>query len=257
MCLCGLSEFEPLILIEKFCVLDSKAVPQVIVFRYTKKRIMADILAQNTHKEFLNLLISGNRSLCSEFAQKYVNNNVSIQTLYENILKKALYEIGELWEYNKISVATEHLASAIVEAILNEFYSKIILKEKIDKTVIVACVENEFHQIGIKMISDIFEMNGWHAHFLGANTPTSDLISFTKTIKPDLLAISLSIYFHLPMLENMIQNIRKEFPELPILVGGQAFRHGGTDVLLKYENVIFKPDLKGAELFIKTLNQNG
>ena len=218
---------------------------------------MNDSLVQNTHKEFLDLLISGNRAKCSDFAQKYVNDNVSIQGFYENILKKALYDVGELWEYNKISVATEHLASAIVEAILNEFYSKIILQKKINKTVIVACAENEFHQIGIKMISDIFEMNGWHAHFLGANTPTKELIAFTKTIKPDMLAISLSIYFHLPVLENMIQMIRNEFPNLPILVGGQAFRHGGKKVLSKYENVIYKADLNSTELFIKKLNQNG
>lgn len=55
--------------------------------------------------------------------------------LYETIIKKALYEVGELWEYNKISVATEHLASAIVEGILNEFYFKIISSDKINKTV--------------------------------------------------------------------------------------------------------------------------
>ena len=107
------------------------------------------------------------------------------------------------------------------------------------------------------MISDIFEMNGWNAHFLGANVPTAELIAFTKINNPDVLAISLSIYFHLPILENMIQMIRKEFPILPILVGGQAFQHGGQQVLLKYENVIYKPDLNSTELYIKSLNQNG
>jgi methanogenic corrinoid protein MtbC1 len=217
---------------------------------------MTDNLVQQPHKEFLDLLLSGNRAMCSEFAQKYVRDHVSLQELYENILKKALYDVGELWEMNKISVATEHLASAIVEAILNEFYSKIILKEKINKTVIVACVENEYHQIGIKMISDIFELNGWNSHFLGANTPTQELISFVKIIKPDILAISLSLYFHFPVLETMIQMIRNEFPDLPILVGGQAFRHIGADILLKYENVIYQPDLHSTELFVQQLNQN-
>ena len=218
---------------------------------------MADHLDQNAYKKFLNLLLSGNRANCSALIQNYSNDNISIQELYENIIKKALYDVGELWEYNKISVATEHLASAVVEAILNELYSKIIPKERISKTVIVACVENEFHQIGIKMISDVFEMNGWNAYFLGANTPTRELISFAKIINPDFLAISLSIYFHLPILENMIQSIRKDFPKLPILVGGQAFRHGGQNILTKYDNVIYKPDLASTELFIKNLNQNG
>jgi MerR family transcriptional regulator, light-induced transcriptional regulator len=218
---------------------------------------MNKILVQVSHKEFLQLLISGNRSKCSELVNSYLSSGVSIKILYESIIKKALYEVGELWEYNKISVATEHLASAIVEGILNEFYPKIISSNKINRTVIVACVENEHHQIGIKMISDVFEMNGWNAYFLGANTPTNELISFSKTIKPDLFAISLSIYFHIPMLENMIVVLRKEFPKLPILVGGQAFRHGGQDIISKYENVIYKPDLDSTELYLKNFNQNG
>jgi methanogenic corrinoid protein MtbC1 len=218
---------------------------------------MNDTPAQDKHKEFLQLLISGNRSKCSELARNYLNKGGSIKELYETIFKKALYEVGELWEYNKISVATEHLISAIVEGILNELYSNISSGYKINKTVIVSCVEDEFHQIGIKMIGDVFEMNGWNAYFLGANTPTNELISFAKILHPDIFAISLSIYFHLPVLEKMIPAIRKEFPELPILVGGQAFRHGGQDVLLKYENVIYKPDLNSTELFIKNFNQNG
>ncbi len=216
---------------------------------------------QNTqvekHQDFMNILISGDRSQCSLYAQKFMDEHSSINELYENIIKKALYDIGELWEYNKISVATEHLASAIVEALLNELYSNIIVKEKRNKTVVVACVENEFHQIGGKMISDIFELNGWNAHFLGADTPTKDLIAFVQSIQPDMLAISLSIYFHLPILENMIQRIRKELPNLPILVGGQAFRHGGRDVIAKYENVTYLPDLNSTDSYIKKLNQNG
>ena len=214
-------------------------------------------MVQETYREFLSALLSGKRSRCSELANNYLNEGSSIKELYEVIIKKALYEVGELWEYNKISVATEHLASAIVEGLLNELYSRIISGNRIKKTVIVSCVENEYHQVGIKMISDVFEMNGWSSYFLGANTPTEELITFAKDIKPDVFAVSLSIYFHMPMLEKMIVKIRKEFPEMPILVGGQAFRHGGQDILLKYSNVIYKGDLYGTELFIKNINQNG
>lgn len=202
-------------------------------------------------KEFMEALILGNHSLCSKLVHSYLAEQISIEELYENIIKKALYNLGELWEFNKISVSTEHLASAIVESILNQLYFEIITKETKSKTVLAACVENEFHQIGIKMISDIFEMNGWNALFLGSNVPTSELVSFMKTKNPDLLAISVSLYFNLPGLEKMIQKMRKEFPDLPILIGGQAFRHGGKDIILKYDNVAFSPDLTHTELFIK------
>jgi methanogenic corrinoid protein MtbC1 len=214
---------------------------------------MKDKLIQTSHKEFLKSLLSGDHRMCSELANKLLNNNVTVKELYENVITKALYDVGELWEFNKISVATEHLASAIVEAVLNELYFKIISKGKNNKTVIVSCVENEFHQIGIKMIADVFEMNGWNTLFLGANTPTQELINFAKITKPDIIAISLSIYFHLPVLENMIQMIRTEFPDLTILVGGQAFRYGGLNIFYKYDNVVYQPDLNSTDLFIKNL----
>lgn len=203
------------------------------------------------NSDFLNSLLIGNRNNCSKIIHEQLDNQTSIKELYENEIKTALYKIGELWEFNKISVATEHLVSAIVEAILNELYHKVISKDKNNKKVIVACVENEFHQIGIKMVSDIFELNGWNTYFLGANSPTNELISFAKIIKPDIIAISLSIYFNLPVFETMIQKLRAEFPDLLILVGGQAFRKGGQDVINKYSKVTYLPDLNSIYLFIK------
>lgn len=214
---------------------------------------MTENVLQYSHKKFLDLLLSGNHLMCSELVENYLDKKITINELYENILKKALYDVGELWEYNIISVASEHLASAIVEAILNEHYHKTVSKNKINKTIILTCVENEFHQIGIKMVGNVFEMNGWNINFLGANTPTKDLISFAETTKPDLLAISLSLYFNLPVLENMLQLINKKLPNLKILVGGQAFRHGGQHILSKYQNTSYLPDLYSTELFIKNL----
>ena len=201
--------------------------------------------------DLLNNLLAGNKELCSNIIQDKLKTGIPIKKLYEDTLKTALYKVGELWEFNKISVATEHLASAIVEAILNEVYNDIVSGEKNQKSVIVSCVEQEFHRIGIKMVSDIFEMNGWNSYFLGANTPTSELLSFAEIIKPDIFAISLSIYFHLPMLETMITETRKKFPNIPILVGGQAFSKGGKDVIAKYNNVIYLPDSDSVDLYIK------
>jgi MerR family transcriptional regulator, light-induced transcriptional regulator len=201
--------------------------------------------------DFLNALLEGNRNASSKIIFDLLKSGRDIKDVYENVIKPSLYQVGELWEYNKISVATEHLASAIVEAILNELYHEVISKEKKAGKVIVSCVEKEYHQIGIKMVSDIFEANGWNSYFLGANTPAKELISFAKIIKPDIIAISMSIYFHLPTLVMMIQKIRAELPDIPILVGGQAFSRGGQDTLKKYSNVIYLRDLYSIDAFIK------
>lgn len=201
--------------------------------------------------EFQSNLLSGDYEKCSEFIKTILADEVDIKQLYDDILKRSLYNIGEMWETGKITVSTEHLASAIVETILSEIYFEIITQNKINKTAVLACTENEFHQIGIKMVSDIFEKNGWNVHFSGTNTTSEDLIQQIETVHPDILAISLSIPFNLPTLEIMLRKIRERYPDLYIFVGGQAFLHGGHDSLQKFNKLIYKANLEDLDEYLK------
>ncbi len=206
------------------------------------------------YKDFLLALINGDRKQSYHFVDQYLKEDISIKELYDEYIKETLYRVGELWEHNKISVATEHLATAITESILNSLFEKIVSENRAGKTTIVACVEHEYHQVGIKMIADIFEMNGWDTHFLGANVPVNELIDFAKDKKPDIFALSLSIYFHLPIFEKMITKITEAFPDIPIIAGGQAFRHGGLEVIRKFPIVKYLKNLDETESFIKNIS---
>lgn len=223
---------------------------------------MTTTLHYKTHNNlvyegFFDALIHGDRKKCADITGKLLDNKVSLEDVYENIIRKALYEVGDLWEKGKISVASEHLASATSESLINEFYPRIITSKKLPKTALLGCVENEYHQIGIKMVSDIFELNGWNTCYLGASTPTKEFVKFIDEIQPQLVALSLSLYFNLPNLDKMLNAIQADFPDLPIMVGGQAFRHGGKEVIEKYPNAIFQKDLKSLNLFLLSYKVKG
>jgi MerR family transcriptional regulator, light-induced transcriptional regulator len=206
---------------------------------------------------FLDALLSGDRAAGSSIVHKQLENNVPIQTIYEQLIRTALYTVGELWEHNQITVAEEHLATSVSEAIMNELFAKIISRERLQKKALLACVENEYHQVGIKMVADIFEMKGWDALFLGANVPVKELIAYAGKKQPDLIALSVSIYFHMPALIQMIHEIRTAFPVLPLLVGGQAFRRGGKELLVTFPYIFFISDLFELETFIDKIMQHG
>jgi len=93
------------------------------------------------------------------------------------------------------------------------------------------------------MVSDIFELHGWNTHFLGANTPVKDLISMMHKRKPDLIVVSVSVYFNIPNLLSALTELRTSFPKIPILAGGQAFRWGGVQLLSRYENIRYISDI--------------
>lgn len=205
---------------------------------------------------FLQNLLKGNRANCSAIARQYLAKNPSIKDLYEEVFKVSLYEIGRLWETNQITVATEHMATAITESILNELFEQIISGRKYNKKVVVACVGGEQHQVGIKMVADVFEMKGWESFFLGTGIPTNELVRFISEIKPDLLAISISVYFSFANLLKMLEIIRAKFPDLQIIVGGQAFTRITDDVFQRLGNVVLLTDLYLLEKYIDSINAN-
>jgi methanogenic corrinoid protein MtbC1 len=217
---------------------------------------MVTINSININEKFLSNLIDGNRSNCSALAHEYLAKNHSIQDLYEEVFKTALYEVGKLWENNKITVATEHLATAITEGILNELFEQIVSGKKYNKKVVVACVENEQHQVGIKMVADIFELKGWESFFLGTGIPTTELVKFIRETKPDILAVSLSVYFNFSNLLKMLEVIRREFPNLQILLGGQALTRLSGEALQRLGHIIILSDLYMLEKYIDTINAN-
>lgn len=207
-------------------------------------------------QEYLQNMLKGNRSNCSVVARQYLAKNPSIKDLYEEVFKVSLYEIGRLWETNQITVATEHLATAITEGILNELFEQIVSGKKYNKKVVVACVENEKHQVGIKMVADVFEMKGWESFFLGTGIPTSELVKFIREIQPDILAISLSVYFNFANLLKMLEILRIEFPDLHIILGGQAFSRASEDTLSRLGNLVLLSDLYLLEKYIDSINAN-
>jgi len=202
--------------------------------------------------EFYNNLISGNYNKCSDFIFLLLKNEIEIKELYEKVIKKSLYKVGTSWEENKISISTEHVASSIVETILNDVYQEIRPNKLTKKTVILACAENEFHQIGLKMVRDIFEINGWYVNFLGNNTTLQKLDEFIEKKHPNLLAFSLSIPFNFPSLEKMIKALKIKYPQLPILIGGQAFLHINAHDFSNSNNLIYKTDLMTLDFFLKS-----
>ncbi|MCF8304548.1 MAG: cobalamin-dependent protein [Bacteroidales bacterium] len=208
------------------------------------------MIEEKTYRKYLEALIKGDKATCSVIIKEKLDANINIKELYTGLFQRSLYKIGELWESNRISVATEHLATSITESLMHMTYPIIFESEHIGKKAVISCVASEFHQIGGKMVADIFELHGWDGYFIGANTPEYELYRMIHDKKPDVLALSLSLYFNLPKLLHLLEQINEWFPGLDIIVGGQAFRWGGREEVEKYEKVNYLSSLDELEEFI-------
>ncbi len=197
------------------------------------------MIDEAAYGQYFSYLLAGNRAGCAAIVKGLLDGGCDIKELYTHLFQRSLYKVGELWEYNRISVAMEHLATAVTESLLHMAYPVIFSAEHTGEKAIISCVANEYHQIGGKMVADIFELNGWDGYFLGANTPVSDLLALIDEKKPRIVCLSLAIYFNINTLLDGIEQIQASYPGLEILAGGQAFRWGNTRVLEKYRNVTY------------------
>ena len=208
-------------------------------------------LLETAGNRFSTYLLAGDRFGCRSVVEELLAADVPVLSIYQDIYQQALYHVGELWEQNKISVAREHIATSIVESLLSLTFPLICNVNPTGKRVVVACTRHELHQLGARMVADILEMHGWDSHFLGANTPVDSLIHLLKDLHPHLLCLSLSTQMNMSALLTTISQVRGPFPALPIAVGGQAFRWGGTEQLARFEGVQHVASLTRLEEMIR------
>jgi methanogenic corrinoid protein MtbC1 len=138
------------------------------------------------------------------------------------LFQPALYRIGVLWQQNEITVAQEHLATAISQNVLSQVYLRATFAPSTDRRALFAGIAGNEHVLGLRMVSDAFELDGWSVQYLGANTPTDSLLAQIDAWRPEVVGLSVSLVQQLSELKQAVSSIRERFGNgcPTIIVGG-------------------------------------
>jgi len=185
-------------------------------------------------QEFLDALLRGDRRVANRLVDSALDSNPDLRPLYLDILQPAMREIGRLWQENVISVADEHVATAITQAAMGRAFERAyVWHDRRTPTLIAACAEDERHQMGLRMLCDLLELEGWDTTYLGASVPVESLVAIVVKRKPDVVAVSATIAPHLPRVRSAVGAIRGSglSPMPLIIIGGLAV--GGDEELAR------------------------
>jgi methanogenic corrinoid protein MtbC1 len=173
---------------------------------------------------FLSAQLSGNRREALRLVvEEGVQRGLSIEDVQLRIVQEAQREIGRLWQENLISVAQEHMATAIAQLTLAHVYQYAPVPAAVGKQVWVACVEGELHDFPARLVTDALELAGFETRFLGANVPTDSLLAMLRQERPDLLALSVTMSFNVGSARTLVRRVRSELSNPPpIALGGHA-----------------------------------
>jgi len=160
------------------------------------------------------------------------SGEVSIPVLYRDVLTRILADTGEAWHEGKVAIWEEHLASSTVRTVVEILYPG-VLKAKAaaspaGRTVLLACPPEEGHDLGLRMVSDRFDMAGWSTYFLGPDTPVEEIAAAAKGLGVDAVVMSSSTHFHRLAVRHAVDALKKALPDTDIWVGGPAFVGAAT-----------------------------
>jgi methanogenic corrinoid protein MtbC1 len=139
------------------------------------------------------------------------------------VIQQAQREIGALWQQDRITIAQEHMATAISQLALSHVYQSATPARANGKRVLVACVEGELHDFPARLVADALDLAGFDVRFLGASVPGDHLLAMIEQEPPDLLVLSVTMVFNVPALREVVALVRaRKGATLPLAVGGGA-----------------------------------
>lgn len=173
---------------------------------------------------YLTSLLEGHRQESLSLILSSVKKGVLVKDIYVHVFTPVLYKVGQLWQKRRISVAREHYCTATTQLIMSHLYPLILNPSKEENCrCITLCVSGELHELGIRMIADLLEMEGWDTYHLGANTPLQGVLEMVAEKEVHLLAISSTMTFHLDQVRTIIGEMKKASLPVKIMVGGYPF----------------------------------
>jgi methanogenic corrinoid protein MtbC1 len=169
--------------------------------------------------------IGGNRQAALNLMLQAVREGHPVLDLYTEVLQHAMARIGRLWEENRITVAQEHMATAITQFVIGQLYALIETPAACRGRVVITGVEGEYHQVGANMVADALEATGYDVRFLGTNTPAGGVLDTIAEHRADILGISATMFFNVPHVIRLAEAVRdRHGSRVRIIVGGAAFR---------------------------------
>jgi diguanylate cyclase (GGDEF)-like protein len=148
----------------------------------------------------------------------------AIQSL---VIEPAMTRIGRLWEANAITVADEHLATAVSQAVLVTLFDRLwVARPRSRERVLLAAVEGQHHVLGLRMVADVMEGAGFDVLYLGADVPIEALRRCTAEHRPAIVGLGFAISVGVGILAESIHAVHEACPATRIMLGGRAVPPG-------------------------------
>jgi methanogenic corrinoid protein MtbC1 len=147
-------------------------------------------------------------------------------TVFRELVIPVQQRVGDHWARNDWTVAHEHAATAISEAVVLKLAGEIPEPDTGQRPLLVACVEREWHALPALVVAQTLRWWGHRVEYLGANVSPETLVGRIIDLGPAAVLVSASLSSSLPRVRRLIEAVTGT--GTPVVVGGMGFDAGGV-----------------------------
>jgi len=168
-----------------------------------------------TFKSIVNQL--DHHQLYDYVAELIVHRQLTLLELYswmELVLNETIPN-----ESSDLSIFDEHVKVNILKSLLTIPFQH---EDMTPHTVMICTLHDEQHDFGMMMIDHYLTINNQNVLRSGADTPIPSIIAGLRHYAPDFLIVSVTNFYHLSKLNELIGMVQSTLPNTKIIVGGRA-----------------------------------
>lgn len=178
-------------------------------------------------KDYMKSLLAGDKKRIRQIIHQLLEKEIPSEVIYQEFITRAMRQTGLLWEKGDLPIWKEHFISEMVQENMAMIKNARILTSESKRMILAIVPGAETHTIGIRMIADRLEADGYPVIFLGNNIPSENIVQAIRENKPHALLLSVTMTQHIDSVKLLIDKIKQTFgTKAPtILIGGAAFEH--------------------------------
>lgn len=177
-------------------------------------------------KRYLLAVLEGRPRDAATMVLERARAGTPVMELYRWVLEPAQHEIGRMWQLDELGVSDEHLSTGVTAHVMARLHEFIDTVPRHGGRLLATSVSGDLHDVGVRMVADAFELDGWQARCLGASTPVADVLEALERSGAELLAVGAKLTSHLRSARALVSAVRADdrFGGVKIIIGGTPFQ---------------------------------
>jgi predicted PurR-regulated permease PerM/methanogenic corrinoid protein MtbC1 len=174
------------------------------------------------YHEYYRMLLELDQSGARSLAVRYCDEH-GLEATFNDIIRPTLIFMGEERSEDHISQENEHFIIDTTREIIAELGNRLSIPHMAPRLRILGvCAPGEVHSLGLLMLLELLRQEGAAASFVGDNKSAEEVRGFARRFTPDVVCLSCTVTDYLPAAVELVQELKKDSPQLLIIAGAEA-----------------------------------